>query len=84
MPPTRPPHELNNVAGSVRRGAASGSTIYVTPRDTAPRRQLPLKAVIERFGHNTIMLTADTYVHVTAKMQEDAAQRLDGAFRGIQ
>jgi integrase len=44
---------------------------------------VPLKVVSERLGHSTITLTADTYAHVTAPMQEDAAQRLDGAFRGI-
>ena len=44
---------------------------------------VPLKVVSERLGHSTIMLTADTYGHMTAEMQEDAAQRLDAAFRGI-
>lgn len=43
---------------------------------------VPLKVVSERLGHSTIALTADTYAHVTASMQEDAAQKLDSAFRG--
>ena len=59
--------------------------IYVTPtRHSSSPPALPLKVVSERLDHSTIMLTADTYAHVTATMQEDAAQRFDGAFHGIQ
>jgi integrase len=36
----------------------------------------------ERLGHSTVMTTLDLYSHVTGTMQEDAAGRLDAAFRG--
>ena len=39
------------------------------------------KIVQERLGHSTITLTLDLYSHVTETMQEDAAARLDSAFR---
>jgi integrase len=37
----------------------------------------------ERLGHSTVALTLDLYSHVTATMQEDAAQKIDLAFRAI-
>jgi integrase len=40
------------------------------------------KVAQERLGHSTISTTLDLYSHVTATMQEDAASRLDAAFRG--
>jgi integrase len=40
------------------------------------------KIAQERLGHSTITTTLDLYSHVTATMQEDAAGRLDAAFRG--
>jgi integrase len=40
------------------------------------------KIAQERLGHSTISTTLDLYSHVTATMQEDAAGRLDAAFRG--
>lgn len=40
------------------------------------------KVAQERLGHSTISTTLDLYSHVTATMQEDAADRLDAAFRG--
>jgi integrase len=36
----------------------------------------------ERLGHSTVALTLDLYSHVTATMQEDAAAKIDAAFRG--
>ena len=36
-----------------------------------------LKVVSERLGHSTITLTADTYAHVTDRLDRDAANRLD-------
>jgi integrase len=35
------------------------------------------KIVQERLGHSTISMTLDRYSHVTASMQQEAAQRLD-------
>jgi integrase len=40
------------------------------------------KVAQERLGHSTVTTTLDLYSHVTATMQEDAADRLDAAFRG--
>ena len=39
------------------------------------------KVAQERLGHSTVTTTLDLYSHVTATMQEDAASRLDAAFR---
>jgi integrase len=39
------------------------------------------KVAQERLGHSTISVTLDLYSHVTATMQEDAALKLDMAFR---
>jgi len=39
------------------------------------------KVAQERLGHSTISVTLDLYSHVTATMQEDAAARIDAAFR---
>jgi integrase len=40
------------------------------------------KVAQERLGHSTISVTLDLYSHVSATMQEDAAARIDAAFRG--
>ena len=39
------------------------------------------KVAQERLGHSSISVTPDLYSHVTETMQEDAAARLDNAFR---
>jgi len=39
------------------------------------------KIVSERLGHSTIVLTMDTYSHVSLPMQEEAARKLDNALR---
>jgi integrase len=39
------------------------------------------KIVQERLGHSTIAITLDLYSHVIGTLQEDAAARLDLAFR---
>jgi integrase len=40
------------------------------------------KLAQERLGHSTVTTTLDHYSHVTATMEQDAAGRLDAAFRG--
>jgi integrase len=40
------------------------------------------KVAQERLGHSTVTTTLDLYSHVTPTMQEEAADRLDAAFRG--
>ena len=37
----------------------------------------------ERLGHSTITTTLDLYSHVTDTMQNDAAEKLDSAFRSV-
>jgi len=39
------------------------------------------KVAQERLGHSTISVPLDLYSHIIATMQEDAAVRLDLAFR---
>ena len=39
------------------------------------------KVASERLGHASIAITLDTYSHVIPGLQEDAAQRIDGALR---
>jgi integrase len=39
------------------------------------------KVAQERLGHSTIRVTLDLYSHVTTTMQEDAAAKIDAAFR---
>jgi integrase len=39
------------------------------------------KVAQERLGHSTITTTMDIYSHVTAQMQDDAAARIDAAYR---
>jgi integrase len=41
------------------------------------------KVAQERLGHSTISVTLDLYSHVSATMQEDAAVKIDAAFRGV-
>ncbi len=39
------------------------------------------KIAQERLGHATVAMTLDIYSHVTERMQDDAAQKIDAAFR---
>jgi len=39
------------------------------------------KVAQERLGHATVSITLDLYSHVTATMQEDAAAKIDAAYR---
>jgi integrase len=38
---------------------------------------VPMKVVQERLGHSTMLLTADTYSHVSATLQERAVEELE-------
>lgn len=44
------------------------------------RANVPAKVVQERLGHSSIGVTMDTYGHVIAGMQEEAAAKLDDIF----
>jgi integrase len=46
------------------------------------RAGVSLKVVSARLGHSSIAITADTYSHVTADLQLDAAQRLERVMQG--
>jgi integrase len=84
MLPSSLSHEWNKVAGKIEGVPRVRFHDLRHSHATALLANgVPLKVVSERLGHSTITLTADTYAHVTAAMQEDAAQKLDGAFRGI-
>ena len=56
-------------------------------RHTAATLMLELgiaqKVVQERLGHASIVVTMDTYSHVSPTMQRDAAERIDGLFAAI-
>jgi integrase len=41
------------------------------------------KVAQERLGHATVALTLDTYSHVTERLRDDAAARVDAIFRGV-
>jgi integrase len=43
--------------------------------------QVPMKVISERLGHASIQLTANLYTHVTARLQEDAANAVEKVFR---
>jgi hypothetical protein len=45
------------------------------------QRRLTPKVAQERLGHASITTTLDLYSHVTDSLQEDAAAKLDTAFR---
>jgi integrase len=73
------------VTGCGRDAPGSGTT--TTPPSGGRATQLLLagvhpKVAQERLGHSTVSVTLDLYSHVTATMQEDAAAKIDAAFRG--
>lgn len=43
----------------------------------------PAKIAAERLGHSTIVLTLDTYSHVTEGMQKRATEKLDAILRAV-
>ena len=43
-----------------------------------------IKTVQENLGHHTAAFTLDTYAHVTEKMKQESARRMDGFIEGIQ
>lgn len=43
-----------------------------------------IKTVQENLGHHTAAFTLDTYAHVTEKMRQESAQRMDSFIAGIQ
>lgn len=84
MLPTSLTHEWNKIAGSVE--GVPRVRFHDLRHSHATQLLLsgvPLKVVSERLGHAGIAITADTYAHVTAEAQGDAAQKLDAAFRDI-
>ena len=43
-----------------------------------------IKTVQENLGHHTAAFTLDTYAHVTEKMRQESARRMDSFIAGIQ
>lgn len=43
-------------------------------------QDVPLKVAQEILGHTSLMLTADTYSHVTPKLQREATEKLSAMF----
>ena len=41
------------------------------------------KVAQERLGHATVAMTLDIYSHVTEQLHDDAAAKIDEAFRGV-
>ncbi len=82
MPPRSLTHEFAKVAGRVK------DVPRVRFHDLRHSHATQLlsagvhpKIAQERLGHSTITTTLDLYSHVTETMQEDAAAKLDTAFR---
>jgi len=82
MPPRSLTHEFAKIAGRVK------DVPRVRFHDLRHSHATQLlvagvhpKVAQERLGHSSISVTLDLYSHVTATMQEDAATKLDMAFR---
>ena len=82
MPPRSLTHEFAKVAGRVK------DVPRVRFHDLRHSHATQLlvagvhpKVAQERLGHSSISVTLDLYSHVTATMHEDAATKLDLAFR---
>ena len=75
-------HEIRAASGENAGFAQSGLPRFATqPRDSTLVGRRPPKVAQERLGHSTISVTLDLYSHVSATMQEDAAAKIDAAFR---
>jgi integrase len=82
MPPRSLTHEFAKVAGRVK----DVPRVRFHDLRHSHATQLLLagvhpKVAQERLGHSSISITLDLYSHVTATMQEDAAAKLDMAFK---
>ena len=82
MPPRSLTHEFAKVAGSVEdiprvrfHDLRHSHATQLLSTGVHP------KVAQERLGHSTISTTLDLYSHVSETMQEDAAAKLDAAFR---
>jgi integrase len=82
MPPRSLTHEFAKVAGRVKDAPR---VRFHDLRHSHATQLLSAgvhpKVAQERLGHSTITTTLDLYSHVTETMQEDAAAKLDTAFR---
>lgn len=43
------------------------------------KHSVPAKVASERLGHSNISITMDLYSHVMKELQEDAANKIEGA-----
>ena len=81
-----PPRSLTHEYCRVARRVTDGPRVRFHDLRHSHATQLLLagihpKVAQERLGHSSITVTLDLYSHVTDTMQEDAATRLDKAFR---
>jgi integrase len=58
-----------------------GSTRRFSGAEAGPSAGVHPKIAQERLGHTTITTKLDLYSHVSQTMQEDAAERIDAAYR---
>ena len=68
----------------VRRAGVEGITFHSLRHTHASimlQQGVNSKTVAERLGHSTVVITLDTYSHVTPGVKEDAASRFEEALR---
>jgi integrase len=82
MLPTSMTHEWNKIAGRVE---GVPRVRFHDLRHSHATQLLAAgvhpKIAQERLGHSSISVTLDLYSHVSETMQEDAAAKLDSAYR---
>ena len=68
----------------VRRAGLDGITLHSLRHTHASimlQQGVSSKTVAERLGHSTVVITLDTYSHVTPGVKEEAASRFEEALR---
>ncbi len=71
-------------AKMVRKAGLDGITLHSLRHTHASillQQGVSSKTVAERLGHSTVVITLDTYSHVTPGVKEDAANRFEEALR---
>lgn len=59
------------------------STIYVTAMQLRPSRVDDIKTVQSNLGHATARFTLDVYGHVSQKMRQQSAERMEQFIRKV-
>jgi len=74
-------HAFANIA---RRAGLEGFTFHSLRHTHASimlQQGVSSKTVAERLGHSTVVITLDTYSHLTPGVKEDAVDRFEEALR---